>query len=642
MKAKFPLSLNSFRNVGIPHLLIDLVCLTLSLYLSLWLRLGSNQIHIHLDALHRLLPFLLLTKFFVFLSFGVYRILWRYISAGDALLLAQANFATLPFILSTSYILKDWALIPRATIFIDSFVSLVLLMGVRVLRRKLYEDKMKTSRVKEGAHRLLIYGAGKSGQSLIQRLSAVPISNPVEILGFIDDDAEKQGKWIHGYPVLGTLQEIESLIVGTRASQLIVAISHLCPKKLREIVITTQKYSLVPQILDDLSLSGKNSVSGLRHVELRDLLNRRPASIGFPNIQEWIKDKCVLITGAGGSIGSELARQVAKNNPSRLLLLDHSEYCLYNIDKELRPSAAELDRIVPLLIDVKDRESLKLAFERLRPDIVIHAAAYKHVHLVEANPLSSILNNILGTKNLIDLCVELGVGDFVLISSDKAVNPAGVMGATKRVCELLTSAAAESSGRKFSSVRFGNVLGSSGSLIPLIKMQIEKGGPVTLTHPDVTRYFMLIPEAVNLVLMSGSIANPGDVHVLKMGEPVKITDIARALMALMGRAESEIPVVFTGLRPGEKMYEELYLSGNERSTVHPDILVSPLGDLEDEQCAQKRILELRVSELIDYAKKGDLRALTHLMNIVKPSSTARFQGESFNWIIDLNQRRGIH
>jgi FlaA1/EpsC-like NDP-sugar epimerase len=318
------------------------------------------------------------------------------------------------------------------------------------------------------------------------------------------------------------------------------------------------------------------SISLYREIELKDLLSRPSTSIDVALVRQMIEGKTVLITGAGGSIGAELSRQVERFNPACLLLLDHSEFNLYEIDKELRPSS-DTDRVKPLLLDIKDRGLLRKTFEKYKPQVVFHAAAYKHVHLVEANPAPAILNNILGTRNLIELSMEFNVERFLLVSTDKAVNPVGVMGATKRVCELITSEAGHRTRKPYSSVRFGNVLGSSGSLIPLLKSQIEEGGPVTLTHPDMARYFMLIPEAVSLVLMSSILSQPGDINVLRMGEPLKIVDLAKSLMALMGRTENEIPIVFTGVRPGEKMFEELYLTGDEIETRHADILTVQHG-----------------------------------------------------------------
>ena len=311
--------------------------------------------------------------------------------------------------------------------------------------------------------------------------------------------------------------------------------------------------------------------------DVDELLKRPPVDVDFQEISAQLNGKVVLVTGGGGSIGSELCRQIIRLKPKKLLILDHSELNLYLIDSELN----ELRSNVPteiILADIKDASVIYNVFDDYRPDFVYHAAAYKHVHLVEKNPYTSIMNNILGTRNLIDCALNFSVEAFVMISTDKAVNPSSIMGSTKRVCELLVTEAALKSNKRFCSVRFGNVLGSSGSLIPLLKKQVFSGGPVTITHPEMTRYFMSISEAVKLVLKAGQISRPGDVNILKMGNSVKIVDIAKQVITLMGRTVEEIPIVYIGMRPGEKLHEELYLCGNEAPTEHKDIMVLPNGD----------------------------------------------------------------
>jgi len=355
--------------------------------------------------------------------------------------------------------------------------------------------------------------------------------------------------------------------------------------------------------------------STLREVELKDLLRRAPHAIDITSTREMIRGKRVLVTGAGGSIGSEIVRQVLSFDPSRLVILDHSEFNLYTIDQELRSHIGYEEKIVPALVDVCDKNCIKDIFEKYRPEIVIHAAAYKHVHLVESNPYSSILNNIQGTQNLLNFCQQFDVKTFVLVSTDKAVNPAGIMGATKRICEIMTSIAALKTEKVYCSVRFGNVLGSSGSLIPLLKKQIESGLPLTITHKEITRYFMLIDEAVSLVLKAASISKPGDINVLKMGEPVKIIDIAESLIRLMGKTPEQIEIKYTGLRPGEKMFEELYISGNELNTEHPDILVLPKGDALPSQFSIDEF-NTCINEVISYAEESDQKAIVKLSSLI--------------------------
>lgn len=351
-------------------------------------------------------------------------------------------------------------------------------------------------------------------------------------------------------------------------------------------------------------------------LDVEKLLNRPPVEVDLSGVRDQIQGQVVLVTGGGGSIGSELCRQIIKMKPSHLLILDHSELNLYFIDSELAHLKQDV-KVEVLLADIKDLPSLKNIFEKFQPSFVYHAAAYKHVHLVESNPYTSIVNNIIGTRNLIDCSLNTEVKAFVMISTDKAVNPTSVMGSTKRVCELLVTEAAMRSGRKFCSVRFGNVLGSSGSLIPLLQKQVLSGGPITITHPDMTRYFMLIPEAVRLVLKTGEICRPGDVNILNMGPSVKIVDIAKKVIHLMGRTEKEVGIKFIGMRPGEKLFEELYLCGNEAPTDHKDIMVLPNGDsVYDSALFGGHDLRIVVTRLINCAISNDAETLNLLKRLV--------------------------
>jgi FlaA1/EpsC-like NDP-sugar epimerase len=341
-------------------------------------------------------------------------------------------------------------------------------------------------------------------------------------------------------------------------------------------------------------------------LNLTDLLDRREVS-------EQLRDRVVMVTGGGGSIGSELCRHIIQMNPAKLLILDHSELNLYNIDCELRELKHPI-AIEPILVDIKDLKNTQKIFEKFRPDFVYHAAAYKHVHLVESNPYTSIINNILGTKNLIDCSLLFEVKTFVLVSTDKAVNPTSIMGASKRVCELLTVEAAHKSGKRYCSVRFGNVLGSSGSLIPLLVKQVLAAGPVTITHPDMKRYFMLISEAVKLILKAGQISLPGDVNILQMGDAIEVVEMAKRVIALLGKTEIEIPIVFTQMRPGEKLSEELYLTGDETPTEHHGIVVLRNSGLDFKSGT--------IGSLLNYAGDEDDRALELLKELTSRDSKA--------------------
>lgn len=604
------------RQIALKHVLVDCAVIVGSIFLSLYLRVGYEEYSYHLPTLQVYLPIIILIRLACVAGFGGYHVLWRYISTVDAVRLAQAvALSTAVIVAITFFVPEDYSRLPRSVYIIDALLAAVGLMGVRLFRRVQYEGR-HDKQILQGKH-TLIYGAGNNGRLLAHRFKSDPGLN-TNLIGFIDDDEGKRGLVINGVSVLGTLKDLKAIIEKYEISQLIIALPHLPGELIREVVQITRPYNIRPRITANISQAEAKKVDIYREIDLPDLLNRPPRDMDLSSVREMVRGKTVMVTGAGGSIGSELARQIMANEPSRLLLLESSEYNLYEIDKELRLSTHDTQRVVPLLIDLKDEATMRIAMLEFRPDVVFHAAAYKHVHLVESNPFPSILNNVHGTKVLLSLCREIDVERFVMISTDKAVNPAGVMGSTKRVCELLVTATALETGNRYCSVRFGNVLGSSGSLIPLLKKQIIDGGPVTITHKDMTRFFMLIPEAVSLVLKAATIARPGDINVLRMGEPVRILDIAHSLIALMGKTEEEIGIVYTGLRPGEKMFEELYIRGDELKTEHPDILTLPNGDsnLNTHVDERKRML-LHVDRMIEGARSGSKEALFELGELVK-------------------------
>jgi len=616
-----PLKHFAFKRFSWKHVLTDAVLLTIALYASLWLRTGDDKLYQHIDVLNKLAAVFVFIRIVCFLGFGVYRSMWRYISANDAARLAMAVLFSVPILISVTFLQSD--VLPRSLFIIDAFIATALLMGMRLARRSLFERQMQPKKGHVTLGRLIIYGAGQNGRLLAQRLMSDPRRDR-DLLGFIDDDKNKRDKFIQGLPVLGRHDELEDIIVRSGCTELVVAITNPPADLMREIVVTGRKTKIRVQRIAHFDATNiARSEALYKPVELKDLLNRPSAEVDLPSLKGLIEKRVVLVTGAGGSIGAEISRQLARLNPAKLLLLDHSELNLFEIDSELRPRTEDFSTVAPILCDIKDRKGLEQVFRTHKPQVVFHAAAYKHVHLVEANVHSAVQNNIAGTKHLLDLCEDFGIERFVMISSDKAVNPVGAMGATKRVCELLTTITGLRAKKPYSSVRFGNVLGSSGSLIPTLEKQIRDGGPVTLTHPDMTRYFMLIPEAVSLVLMSATLSQPGDVSVLKMGDPIRIQDLAKNLIALMGRSEEEIPIAFTGVRPGEKMYEELYLTGNELTTRHPDILTMPrgdsLGDHADVISEANRLIELAVS--------GDQTLTTHLIRLanLSPQGSVSFR-----------------
>jgi FlaA1/EpsC-like NDP-sugar epimerase len=613
--------LRSLKHISRSHILTDLALMVVAAHISLFLRLKPVEAVDYLLTLYKFLPVILSIRVLAMAYFGCYQVIWRFVSTVDALRLAQAIGTALVITITTTFFLPETILrLPRSVYLIEAILSVLLLTGVRLARRLAFERQ--ESKEAPSTRCTIIYGAGNNGRTLAARFRSDRALG-VEVIGFIDDDPEKQNASINGIPVLGSHEDLRDILDTHNVQQFVIALPNLPSEVLREVTLITRDFNLIPKITTRLSQgaeSAQKNITIYRDIELSDLLHRPRHDIDLGKVRQLIRGQTVLVTGAGGSIGSEIARQILSHDPAKLLLLDHSEYALYEIDKELRASTNDFERVVPLLVDLKDFAQMERIIQNYSPDIVYHAAAYKHVHLVENNPGSAIMNNVAGTQNLLESCARSKVHTFVLISTDKAVNPAGVMGATKRVCELLTSAYAAETGRRFCAVRFGNVLGSSGSLIPLLQKQIREGGPVTITHPDMTRFFMLIPEAVSLVLMSSTLARPGDIHVLKMGDPVKILDIARSLMSLMGVNEKQVPIVFTGVRPGEKMFEELYIRGDELTTDHPDILTLPHGDAAATlNPNDRRQMRERVQRLLECAGLGHPQMLAELNTLVKSS-----------------------
>lgn len=596
--------------INIRHLLTDILVSAITFYLSLFLRLNPDEAQFFISDLNRILPFVILSRAAFFIYFETYNIIWRYVSAVDAFRLGKAIVGSSLVIVSLTYLFQ-LGVVPRSIYFIDAFLLLTILTGLRLSRRLFHEHK-STILMKKVGEKTLIYGAGGSGQGVLKRL-LIDKDLKLSVVGFLDDDKLKIGKSILGFKVYGGMQQLSQVVATFEVKQIVVGVPNPSPEFLKTLVSECAPLGIKPLLL--ILNATQDQQSQLREIELKDLLIRPPHSIDILSTREMIKGKRVLVTGAGGSIGSEIFRQVLSFGPSRLVALDHSEFNLYSLDQEIKGADNYAEIIVPALVDVRDTNCLKDIFEKYQPEIVFHAAAYKHVHLVEANPYSAVINNVEGTKNLLSLCEKFNVSNFVLVSTDKAVNPAGIMGATKRLCEILTSMAALKTGNVYCSVRFGNVLGSSGSLIPLLKKQIEANQSLTITHKDMTRYFMLIDEAVSLVLKAASISKPGDINVLRMGEPVKIVDIAENLIKLMGRSVEETKIVFTGLRPGEKMFEELYISGKELNTEHPDILVLPKGDALPVEYTANNFNEA-IAEVIQLAKASDWQSIVKLAALV--------------------------
>ncbi|MBK4850505.1 hypothetical protein CU002_1005 [Enterococcus faecium] len=441
-------------------------------------------------------------------------------------------------------------------------LSLLLIIGSRLIWRIYIETKNMRYVSADSAKNTLIVGAGEGGRILYNSFLGSKTAQDIHVVGFVDDDPNKRNTYLSGKKVLGALKDIPELIEKYDIQMVTIAIPSLSRKKLRRIFELVEsarvKVNTMPSI-EELA-SGKISVSKLKTIDVVDLLGRDEVKLDIESIKDQITDKVILVTGAGGSIGSEICRQIIQFNPAKLLLLGHGENSIYLIDRELRTHHQNCStEILPIIADIQDREKINEIMEQYHPDIVYHAAAHKHVPLMEYNPKEAVKNNIFGTKNVAEAAKAAKVKNFVMVSTDKANNPPNVMGSTKRIAEMIVTGLNEEGCTKFSAVRFGNVLGSRGSVIPVFREQIAQGGPITVTDFRMTRYFMTIPEASRLVIQSGALAKGGEIFILDMSEPVKIVDLAKNMIRLSGYSEDEIEIIETGIRPGEKLYEELLL-----------------------------------------------------------------------------------
>lgn len=448
-------------------------------------------------------------------------------------------------------------------------MALLLIASSRLGWRVWVELKNKNGRSNEKKVRILIIGAGEGGQLLYQSFLGSQIVNNIEVVGFVDDDCNKWGTYLLGKKVLGNTREINQLIQTFRINMVTIAIPSLPKKKIQQLVQSIEnkniKVNMVPSFEE--VATGKINVSQLKEVDVIDLLGREEVSLDLESISHQLEGQTILVTGAGGSIGSEICRQVLAFEPAKLILLGHGENSIYSIHRELTTLDPQRKvEILPIIADIQDRERIFYLMEKYHPTIVYHAAAHKHVSLMEYNPTEAIKNNINGTKNVAEAAKKNHVKNFVMISSDKANRPPNVMGATKRIAEMLITSLNQSGETKFSAVRFGNVLGSRGSVIPLFKEQILRGGPIIVTDFRMTRYFMTIPEASRLVIQSGALAKGGEIFVLDMDKPIKIVDLAKNMIHLSGYTEEDIEIVETGIRPGEKLYEELLLEKEKKET----------------------------------------------------------------------------
>jgi len=507
----------------------------------------------------------------------LYRVNWKYASVQEAMTLSL-SLALSSIGLIVYQVLFFGQVLERITL-LSFCISLLLLGAIRIGLRLLgigqhWRKYALPRRMIKSRKRTLVIGAGRAGRALVRQLYASPF-HELKPVAFVDDDPKHMHFVIQGLEVAGTTEDLKAVIERYKIEAIVLAIPSLSQQRRIELITEAKTLCKNVQTLPMIEelVTGKVSVNAIRDVSIEDLLGREAVELNISGIRSEIEGRTVLVTGAGGSIGSEICRQIIQFNPTTLLLLGHGENSIYLIERELRGLQTAIN-LIPVIADVQDRMRLEEVFVQYRPDVVFHAAAHKHVPLMEANPYESVKNNVYGTKNVAEVADRHEVERFVMISTDKAVNPTNVMGSTKRIAEMIIQNLGKRSRTKFAVVRFGNVLGSRGSVIPLFKSQIEAGGPVTVTHPEMTRFFMTIPEASRLVIQAGILADGGEVFVLDMGEPVKIVDLAKNMIELSGFTEDEMPIVFSGIRPGEKMYEELLKDGEvDPEAIYPKIFV---------------------------------------------------------------------
>ena len=614
--------------IRILQFLLDLSALGSAFVLAYLLRFDFQIPPSEVTRLVHQLPYAVLIQVAVLALLGVYRFMWRYVGVPEFKTFAGAAVVSAVPFLALRLLLPDsmhvWR-IPISIVVMSTFFGFSFLFGMRIVRRLLYErQQMQQAGSKGAGVPTLLVGAGKAGV-----LAAREILNrhdmQLDVRGFVDDDPAKQGLVIHDLQVLGTTDELPRLVKELQIAQVVITIARITRGDILRIIDICHKIPVKMRIIPGLFeiLQGKVQVTRIRNVQIEDLLGREPVMLDEKQLGAFLAGKRVLVTGAGGSIGSELARQVARFCPSQLLLVDRAEFGLFNIDMEMRRSWPELP-IVPIVADVGEEARVRSVFSAYLPQVVLHAAAHKHVPMMESNPAEAIKNNVLATRLLGQISGEFGVEAFVMISTDKAVRPTSVMGASKRVAELVVQDLAFRYKTRFVAVRFGNVIGSAGSVVPIFREQILRGGPVTVTHPDMRRYFMTIPEAAQLVLQAGAMGEGGEIFILDMGEPVRILDLAVAMITLTGlKPFEEMDIVFTGLRPGEKLHEELELLGEGiAKTRHPKIFIGRIAAYSPEE------VQRAVSELARLAREAQGDAIRVLLNTLLPEARLSVRVES--------------
>jgi FlaA1/EpsC-like NDP-sugar epimerase len=569
------------------NLLADAVLIAAAWALTFWIRFDQSVPRFYEHLLSwQTFAVVLSIKLSVFVLFGFYNRWWRYVSTRDMWGAARGVVVASLLVDLTLYAFppEGTARLPRGIAVIDMLLLLAFVAGSRLLARTLIERPSPGGFVARGRE-VVIVGAGDAGQVILRELQRTPQLGYTPI-GLLDDDPRKKNLRVHGVRVLGTTAELRRVLREAEPDEVLIAMPSASGGMRQRIVDVAQEERVPVKTLPALHelITGDVDLAGqIRPVQVEDVLGREPVDVDLQEVADYLARKTVLVTGAGGSIGAELCRQIARVGAGRIVLLDHSEPALFNIERELvdeRGFSASL----PVLADVGNRAKLRQVFEKYRPEVVFHAAAYKHVPLLEANPLEAVRNNVLTTRTLAEVAVEFETARFVLVSSDKAAQPKNLLGQSKAICEWIVQAygAREDVATRFVAVRFGNVLGSSGSVIPIFRKQIERGGPVTVTHRDMTRYFMTIPESVSLIVQAGAIGGRGHIYVLDMGEPVSIYELAQNMIRLSGKVpERDVAIQISGVRPGEKLHEVLWNADESgEPTAHPKILAASQAPID--------------------------------------------------------------
>lgn len=609
---------------------MDVILLCIAWYGAFLVRFDFDIPNQYLLVFKKILVPIVIIKMINFYFFDVYRGMWRYTSISDLLNIIRSTSIASLLVICVVLFVTRFHNIPRSVFIIDWCMTVLLLAGYRLGIRLLFDLAREGEPFKNAmkmllfsgrkrhpeSKNLLIIGAGDGGEKIYREIRD-NAGLRYNVVGFLDDDLAKLGMKIHGIPVLGYIRDLEMIAKRVQAEEALIAIPSATSQQMRTIVARCKECGITYKTIPGIGelINGRITVNAIREVAYGDLLGRELVKMDEEQIGAYLQGKSILVTGAGGSIGSELCRQICRFRPKTIALYERAESPLYELDLELRRNFPDLE-ILPQLADVRDRRQIEKAFESLKPHVVFHAAAYKHVPMLEAQPWKAINNNIHGTRNLIDYANKFGVERFVFISTDKAVRPVNIMGASKRVTEMLVQSqnGCAHSNTHFMTVRFGNVVGSVGSVLPLFKKQIERGGPVTVTHPEVMRYFMTIPEACQLILQAGSMGEGGEIFILDMGTPIKIADMARDLIRLSGfEPDVDIKIEYIGLRPGEKLYEELITEGEGiLPTRHEKILV-----LKGLECNLQR-LNGQIDELSILAYDQDAEGIRQKLQEIVP------------------------